>query len=116
MILANVALIAAHGQEPESTTEYLMKYKWVPEMVREDGVSDFEVYSLDTLTSSVRHDKTHEEYGGWEDYDLESLYYVSDTLDSTFRHSQVGKKNTGKYYILWYFLTVDSRTARKAVM
>ena len=75
------------------TQQYLMSHKWYPDIYREESKKS----SIITYTSTQMIDSIFKENVNIEFYIRD--YYLSDTKDTVFDISKVGKTSSGKYII-----------------
>ena len=85
--------IAQIDSFPRLTQEYLMSHKWYPDIYREESKKS----SIITYTSTQMIDSIFKENVNIEFYIRD--YYLSDTKDTVFDISKVGKTSSGKYII-----------------
>jgi hypothetical protein len=102
LILAQMAMMAASAQTM-TTTDSLMRYKWVSQIDFTDSeVGElYYIFDLDTIKYVIVYDKNYEDYDPTEpELLIENQYYVSATKDTSFRQSEVGKKRNGQFVII----------------
>ena len=86
-------MMAQYSEPLRLTRLYLMNHKWYPDVYDDE---DFECsYITYSLTQEI--DSVFTEKGEIEQYMTE--YYLSDTIDTVFDQSKVGKTVSGKYLI-----------------
>ena len=93
LVYASTKMNAQSSSSLRLTQEYLMRYKWYPDVYTEKSKKS----SVMTYTSAQIIDSIFK-----EDINIRvgvSDYYLSDTQETVFDESKVGRTSSGKYII-----------------